>query len=479
MKTGGLPKAASDLLLQGLLTAVYVGLGLLSFSLSQINDEVTESLFIPEGFGLAMALLFGLRIWPSVLVGQMVLGLARNIPVVDLAIVTLANVAEVFIGVHVLKRLGFNAALANARDYIVLVLTSSLILQPFTRTVGAVYLAMSSVFKPSLDLLLGVIAIWSVGQAVWQILVAGMLLAVADAMRRKVGARYWLSLLATMLVTAALFFLLGMRVVHHQLPFVYAFSFVYLVMMAITIGFDLVGAMVGNLLLLSLAQYMVHSDGQPLLASSDTEAQLQYLNVFLIGVLLNAGLIGALLKERSDKERRLNTLAHHDYLTGLYNRRYFMENAQRELSRLKRHDTNVGLICVDIDWFKRINDTHGHETGDRVLVFFARVLQKHLRSGDIAARIGGEEFAILVDAAVDLHTVALRLRGHLAEALKQFPDLPRFTVSMGTTHLRKEDADIHAVCRRADAALYEAKRSGRDNVVIDDTCVVLSSRDVA
>lgn len=469
-----LPRIAADVALQTGLTAVYVALGLLSFDLSQINDAVSEIVFIPEGYGLAMALLFGLRIWPVVFIGHLALGYVQYIPLYESVLVGAANVAEVAIGVTVLRRFNFDASLGNARDYILLVLTSTLVLQPFSRLVGAVYLALSSANPPTLHFLLGVLQVWSLGQAVWQILVAGSLLAVGGAIRRGHGPRYWLTFAFVMLVTAAVFYLLGVQLVAGELQFVHVFSCVYLVMLAVTVVYDLVGAMIANVLLLGLTQYMLHADGHPLLERADAATQVGYLNVFLVGVLLNAGLVGALLRERGDREQRLHGLAHKDYLTGLYNRRHFIESAERELARLKRHRCNVGLICIDIDWFKKINDAHGHAAGDRVLVFFAQVLQHHLRGGDIAARIGGEEFAILAPEPSDVHHIANRLRNNLAMALGERGDIPAFTVSMGTTRLRHDDEDIGAALRRADAALYEAKRGGR-NIVMGDESRMMNS----
>jgi diguanylate cyclase (GGDEF)-like protein len=469
-----LPRVLMDVALKAGLAAAYVALGLLSADVSQINDVVSEIVFIPEGFGLAMALLFGLRIWPAVFLGHLVLGYAQHIPFVESILVGLANVAEIYLGVLVLHRLRFSAALANARDYLLLVLTSALVLQPFSRVLGAAYLAFFTKGQPTLDFLLDVLLVWSLGQAVWQILIAGCLLAVADALRRHAAPRYWLGLFGVMAATAILFYVLGVQLMQGRLHFVHVFSCVYLIMMAVTVAYDVTGAMIGNLLLLSMSQYMLHADGHPLLESGDAAGEIANLNVFLVGVLLNAGLVGALLKERSDREQRLHGMAHQDYLTGLYNRRHFIENAERELARLKRHrDHVVGLICIDIDWFKQINDAHGHDAGDRVLVFFAEVLQHHLRSGDIAARMGGEEFAILAADASDVHQVADRLRIRLVQALSERADVPAFTVSMGTTRLRHGDETVGIALRRADSALYEAKRSGRNNIVTDGEAAAL------
>jgi diguanylate cyclase len=162
--------------------------------------------------------------------------------------------------------------------------------------------------------------------------------------------------------------------------------------------------------------------------------------------------------------RQLEDLASTDELTGLYNRRHFLRRAEAELSRL-RAGHQSGLALIDLDYFKRINDLHGHATGDRVLQAFASVARSCLRDDDILARYGGEEFVLLLPHtdAEQFGACCERLREAFANA--QPPDVDMQTVhlslSVGLTLLREGD-DLDEALQRADDALYRAKGSGRN-----------------
>ncbi|HVU06042.1 MAG TPA: diguanylate cyclase [Polyangiaceae bacterium] len=170
----------------------------------------------------------------------------------------------------------------------------------------------------------------------------------------------------------------------------------------------------------------------------------------------------------------LANVAATDPLTGLPNRRSFEEAVKRDFARALRNGTAVALVMVDVDHFKKVNDTFGHATGDQVLRAVADVLRSALRTGDIPARFGGEEFvAILPGSDADGgRTVAERIRALLAAHDMPGPNGAfRVTASVGVASASGaacRDAEA-AVLARADAALYEAKRSGRNRVVVAQT----------
>jgi diguanylate cyclase (GGDEF)-like protein len=153
-----------------------------------------------------------------------------------------------------------------------------------------------------------------------------------------------------------------------------------------------------------------------------------------------------------------------DTLTGLLNRRSF----SGRVAAMPEHLYPVAVAMADLDNFKTLNDTYGHETGDRALRLFARVLRDALRASDVASRYGGEEFAIAfpdcsaVDATRALRTVSTQL-----DAAITVGGLPKFTVSFGVTESEPGE-ELEAVLRRADDALMQAKREGRDRVVLHD-----------
>ena len=182
---------------------------------------------------------------------------------------------------------------------------------------------------------------------------------------------------------------------------------------------------------------------------------------FLVGV-------GWDITSRLTLERELVLQARTDPLTGLYNRRHFLELAEQELSRAKRYEKPLSMLMIDLDEFKAINDSNGHQTGDNVLRKIAEICRLTLREVDIIGRMGGEEFAILLpesDAAQAME-VAERLRLRIADAtipLEQQGELS-CTASIGAATLDGADIDVDQLLNLADKGMYEAKRSGRNQV---------------
>jgi len=169
------------------------------------------------------------------------------------------------------------------------------------------------------------------------------------------------------------------------------------------------------------------------------------------------------ITERIHMQEELKELASTDYLTKLYNRLKFEELFDDELERYRRHKRPLTLIMFDIDWFKKINDTYGHDIGDEVLKELAQLVQHEIRSMDKVARWGGEEFMILVPETnlKSATSLAEKLRKKIANFT--FNQVGQVTCSFGVTEL-KEGEKFSTVSQRADEALYKAKDSGRNRV---------------
>ena len=178
----------------------------------------------------------------------------------------------------------------------------------------------------------------------------------------------------------------------------------------------------------------------------------------------------------------LERQAHIDFLTQLNNRGRFMQLAEAELSRANRYGAHVSVLMLDVDHFKKVNDTHGHKVGDQALVKLGEVCQKTLRSFDIIGRMGGEEFAVLLPQTDQQEAVevAERLRiaiGDTPVSLAQGLPL-HFSVSIGvSTRLSPED-NLDMLLSRADDALYAAKTAGRDRVAVTDASENLAQPDM-
>jgi diguanylate cyclase (GGDEF)-like protein len=183
--------------------------------------------------------------------------------------------------------------------------------------------------------------------------------------------------------------------------------------------------------------------------------------------LIVAGSFAFLLmhKERADEES--SRLATTDPLTGVFNRRTFIELAEQELARSRRAGTPLSIMMLDLDHFKRVNDTFGHLTGDEVLVAFTRLIRDCVRRGDLVVRYGGEEFCVLLPATNLPAATALAERIRARCAAEPLTDKAfRVTVSIGlTAYSGGKEATLADLLARADEALYRAKGEGRNQVV--------------
>lgn len=173
------------------------------------------------------------------------------------------------------------------------------------------------------------------------------------------------------------------------------------------------------------------------------------------------------ISERKALEDQLEHLASTDSLTEIGNRRYFMTQAEQEISRSRRFKRDLSVMMLDIDHFKPINDRYGHAVGDAVLQGVVRRASESLRLTDQIARLGGEEFAVLLPET-DLKSAikgAKRLREHLADnPIVVGGKAIHCTVSIGVAELKDEDKTIDDLMRRADEAMYRAKEAGRNRV---------------
>jgi diguanylate cyclase (GGDEF)-like protein len=226
--------------------------------------------------------------------------------------------------------------------------------------------------------------------------------------------------------------------------------------MALLLAF--VGATVALQLVLSLGAFP-HDRQLDEAAHDLTKIGLTMLGFAFIGMYV------------SETKRRLHEETRLDSLTGLHNRRAFEEMIQREVQIAARDNTPLTLLMMDLDHFKQLNDTWGHALGDRALRTFGGVLLTVTGTRDAVARLGGEEFAILIPGRSPRSAVSLaeRLRATVEGLrLSEGEELVRFTVSVGLSSLQPGETSFEPMIRRADRALYKVKRSGRNRVLLAD-----------
>ncbi len=187
-------------------------------------------------------------------------------------------------------------------------------------------------------------------------------------------------------------------------------------------------------------------------------------------VILSATALANLQLQKALKEQSIR-----DPLTKLFNRRYLEETMARECARARRNGKKLSVLIMDIDHFKTINDTHGHDAGDAVLVAFARLLSQKIRKEDIACRLGGEEFVLVLPDA-DLPLAKARAE-EICEATRKMTvtfqtlAINNVTVSVGVCLYPDHGEVPEELLHHADLCLYKAKKEGRDRVVVYDQSV--------
>lgn len=194
----------------------------------------------------------------------------------------------------------------------------------------------------------------------------------------------------------------------------------------------------------------------------DTSLAFRVLNEVAYLAVVGLGITGLAQLRRTQEQ--LELLATHDSLTNVLNARAFAAELAQELGRNRRYGRPLALIYLDLDDFKRVNDAHGHATGDAVLRLVADAMRGAVRRADLVGRLGGDEFGVLMPETdgVVAHAAATRLVTGIRSV---FRGTPSVTASIGVVAVAGTEAGSDELLRKADQAMYEAKRAGKDRVV--------------
>ncbi len=259
--------------------------------------------------------------------------------------------------------------------------------------------------------------------------------------------------------------------------------------------------------LLILVAYMITSKTSGILYTLASIVMILSVNFFvdlkLSGIAINSALLGLLIGsflssvytnkitnyEDSLKKQNssLSLLASTDYLTGIMNRRMFNEISEHYFQTAQKNELYLTLLLLDLDHFKKVNDTYGHQAGDQILKRFVKTLEGILNKSDIFARIGGEEFAILLSQtnSDEAYLLAERIRKEIENVFITYDGQDIFvTTSIGISESKQSDTEFENIFSRADMALYQAKNLGRnrtcysDNSEIGVNCTISTKDDL-
>ncbi len=205
------------------------------------------------------------------------------------------------------------------------------------------------------------------------------------------------------------------------------------------------------------------------IAQSITDNKVKYFSIARIATIINILFIFVIiLFIEVYVKNKLENKVSNDFLTGAYNRDFFNEYMKRIINNAERYRRKFSLLIFDIDYFKKINDTYGHSTGDYVLKAISEIVKKNIRKSDVFVRIGGDEFIIIFSEINKLSgaTIADKIRKIIGENKYIGIESGQVTISMGITDYEEKDT-LENIIDKADKALYSAKEKGRNRVCID------------
>ena len=457
-----------------LLALVYFVAAKLSLALA-IPPGYATAVWPPSGIALAAMLLLGGRAWPGIWLGATLVNLTVASSLFAATVIGVGNTLEALAGATLIGRLiGVPRRFERAADVIKFVAVAALV-STIAATAAMVPLRVEGVqtwpeiFRNWWT--------WWQGDVTGIIIVAPLILnwslrraAPWPRQKRLEAACFGLLLLAVTYFAFSLDDAAGL-----PSPFSLAFAILPFMIWA-ALRFSQRVVTTATAACCAFAVYYTIDGLRPLPQSSLNESLLTLL-AFISTVVVMGLVLSAVTIERSRAMDRLSRAldglreqAMTDPLTGLYNRRYMWEFLQREWIRSKRKEIPLAVIMIDLDYFKRVNDTFGHQAGDFVLTAISGLLRTHIRSSDIVCRHGGEEFALVLPEAT-LESVRRRAED-IQAAIKRldlsYDNMPlgRVTASLGVA-LFPDNADgPDSVLRAADEALYAAKGAGRDRIVV-------------
>lgn len=448
-------------LIVGLTALAYALTGWASLTITAYVADVVAVVWLAAGIGAMASLRFGMAGVVGVLLGSFALNSQILPPEAAFRLALGAAAGAAVIGY--LPR--YLPPFSSTLDYVSSVAKFALVAAPLGCAVSALAGVFSLGFFGHLhaDLVWRTLGVWWLGELLGVYLIAPLLLTASrwDLLPTNKGAR----LEGLVLVLGML--LLTRVMMEYAEPLRPAEIVLFVLLPGVlwaALRFSVTGASVAIFLaaLIVLGVSLVSFGG---LTSATMPRDVFALQISMMTMALGGLFVSAALTERRYSEMRLDMLANHDPLTGLPNRSYFQDFLGHALARAQREKLQISLLFIDLDRFKHINDSQGHEVGDQVLRVVANRLDEQLRADDFVARLGGDEFAVILmhpPASRAASRVARKLLKALAESFKL--DRRRYAIgaSIGISVYPDDGLDANTLLRQADLAMYQAKqrRSG-------------------
>ena len=441
-----------------LLALFYFISGSISLSIAQNESIITIVIFVAEGFSLAAVLLFGRSLWPGVFIGQLALALSSGLALVPSILIATTNSLEAVLAVMLFYRFGLHKTLSSFRDVMGLILLIILVLQPLSATLGTFSLCLTGVV-PYSEYLQASFS-WWFGNTMGQLLVTPLLLLLYRC-RHHLN---YLEMISTVLFFALLYYVLTVLFMINHVA----------LLMTITLVLSLLLSIYRNTLYALLATLSLTVTALTLSHFNQTTNSVNHLidiNFYILGHVLLVLIVGTLFREKEEAKERLQNIAHYDYLTGIPNR-HLLEESIHEVMERSQQNEDISAICfIDLDGFKEVNDTFGHDAGDDVLKRVVARIQEQIRHHDRLIRLGGDEF-ILILSDLKLTEDSANLLKRVLRDVDRPIDLgetsAQVTLSIGVAHYPQDGTNCEQLVKEADQAMYRAKAEGKNRFVFYD-----------
>jgi len=453
-----------------IVAAAYFGSAKAGLEFAFANQSVT-SIWPPTGLALAAVLIWGYRMWPAVAAGAFLANVTTAGPLLTVLGIATGNTLEALVGAFLLLRLAdFRPSLERVSDVAALVIYAAVLSTMVSATFGVASLSAAGLVGDGETL--STWRVWWLGDLGGDLLVAPALLVLAA--RPRLVRRPWERAEAVVLLIV----LAGVSTVAFATDEAIAYI-VFPILFWVALRFRQPGTVLAGLIVSGIAVWLTARGVGPFIGgSADTE--LLRAQTF-VGVATITGLVvAALVTERTRVEGKLQRLADHDPLTGLLNRRRFLEELEGWVAYRSRYGGRGAILVMDVDHFKNVNDVLGHAAGDDLLIRLGGLLRERLRGTDAAARLGGDEFTVLLPRADKEQAQAVAttlLEEARKEAMVRSDDHTiRATISIGVSSFGEGmELDAEQVLANADIAMYQAKAAGRNQVHVQLTTETVES----
>ena len=446
-----------------LLAIIYFLAGKVSFASAQANSIITIVIFTSEGFALAAALIYGRSVLPGIFFGQLFLALSGGIDTLPALLISLTNTAEASIAIILFKKFKLQLSLKSLRDLLGLFLLIALVLQPFSATVGNLILLGFGITQAE-EFMVDFFS-WWLGNTMGQFLITPFLLYLWAEYKK-------INILESLLIATLFFFVTYFIIIivqTHYLALLFSTTLTLVILLSTQRGMFYTSLSIIVITLVSL--HSAHLE-IGLFSTNDEINNIISLNFYILSHILLGLIIGTLFHEKKRAIEELRHTANYDLLTGLANRNLLRELLHRVRSMYNRYKHKSAICFIDIDGFKLVNDTLGHNAGDIVLKNVAKRISNNIREEDSLVRLGGDEFVLILMN----HTSNKNLEKKLETILNSIREViviedknVNVSLSIGVSIYPDNSNSTRDVMQQADKAMYIAKKIGKDTYVFFDS----------